>query len=414
MIWILIFGFMKNFFLISILLCLLVLPIVANAQSKPVNIYLFWAKGCPHCTKEKDFLLEIEKKYEGKVAISYFEITEDRDNAKLLLEAGEILKADISGIPFTVIGTDYITGWYNSDSTGKLLEEKIFNAIKGDCDDVVGKLIEPNKKDSENNNQCPETDGGNKGLPKKINVPLFGEIDLGKLSIPVLTVVIGALDGFNPCAMWVLLFLISLLLGIGDKKRMWILGSAFIFASALVYFLFMSAWLNVFLFLGFVLWVRIIIGFVALAGGGYNLKDYFTSNKEGGCSVAEDDKRINIFEKLKHITQNEKFWFAFAGIILLAFSVNLVELICSAGLPAVYTQILTLSNIAKWKYYLYLLLFIFFYMLDDLVIFIIAMVTLRATGISTKYGRLSRLIGGILMVLIGILLLFKPHWLMFG
>lgn len=387
---------------------------MTKALSSPVNVYLFWANGCPHCAKEKEFLKEIEKKYEGKIKVSYFEITGDRDNAKLLVEAGEALKADVSGIPFTVIGTDYITGWYSSDSTGKLLEEKISNAINGECDDVVGKLIYPSKEENANNNQCPASEIGNTGLPKKINVPLFGEIDLGKLSLPVLTLVIGILDGFNPCAMWILLFLISLLLGMKDRKRMWILGSTFIFASSLVYFLFMSAWLNLFLFLGFVLWVRIIIGLVALASGGYNLKDYFTSGKEGGCSVAEDEKRRNIFEKLKRITHSEKFWFALLGIILLAFSVNLVELICSAGLPAVYTQILTLANIAKWKYYLYLLFYIFLYMLDDIIIFIIAMVTLRATGISAKYGRLSRLIGGILMVLIGILLLFKPHWLMFG
>ncbi|MFH1192104.1 MAG: thioredoxin family protein [bacterium] len=373
---------------------------------------MFWANGCSHCAKEKEFLKKIEKKYEGKIKVNYFEITENRDNAKLLLEAGKTLKADVSGIPFTVIGSDYITGWYSSDSTGKLLEEQISSAINGECDDIVGGLIEPAKDAMVNNNRCPEIESSDKGLPEKINVPLFGEINLGKLSLPVLTLVLGILDGFNPCAMWILLFLISLLLGMRDRKRMWILGSTFIFVSALVYFLFMSAWLNLFLFLGFVLWVRIIIALVALASGGYNLKDYFTSKKEGGCSVAEDEKRRNIFEKLKHITQSEKFWFAFAGIILLAFSVNLVEMICSAGFPAVYTQILTLAHIAKWKYYLYLLFYIFLYMFDDLVIFIIAMITLRATGVSTKYGRMSRLIGGILMLLIGILLLFKPHWLM--
>ena len=84
----------------------------------------------------------------------------------------------------------------------------------------------------------------------------------------------GALDGFNPCAMWTLLFLISLLLEIENRKRMWILGTAFIVASASVYFLFMSAWLNLILFLGFVIWIRMFIGIMALLGGGYSLKEF--------------------------------------------------------------------------------------------------------------------------------------------
>ena len=106
----------------------------------------------------------------------------------------------------------------------------------------------------------------------------------------------GVLDGFNPCAMWVLLFLISLLLGMENKKRMWILGSAFIVASASVYFLFMSAWLNLILFLGFVSWVKILIGFFALLGGIYSIKE-FVFNKDSGCKVTGDETRQKIFEK---------------------------------------------------------------------------------------------------------------------
>jgi len=250
-------------------------------------------------------------------------------------------------------------------------------------------------------------------IPPMIKVPILGEVEIKKFSLPILTILLGILDGFNPCAMWTLLFLISLLLGMKNRKRMWLLGSAFIVASAAVYFLFMSAWLNLILFLGFVVWVRILIGILALLGGGYSLKD-FIFNKNSGCKVVGDEKRQKTFEKIKLAVQQKSLWLSLGGIIVLAFAVNLVELICSAGLPAVYTQVLALNDMVSWQYYLYILLYIFFFMLDDLFIFFVAMVTLEMTGITTKYTRTSRLIGGLVMLAIGLMLILKPAWLMFG
>ena len=92
----------------------------------------------------------------------------------------------------------------------------------------------------------------------------------------------------------------------------------------------------------------------------------------------------------------------------------MVELVCSAGLPAIYTQILSLSNLPTWQYYFYLGLYILIFMLDDLFVFFTAMFTLKAVGVESKYARYSHLIGGVLMLVIGLLLLFKPEWLMFG
>ena len=106
--------------------------------------------------------------------------------------------------------------------------------------------------------------------------------------------------------------------------------------------------------------------------------------------------------------------FALAGIIALAVAVNLVELLCSAGLPVVFTQILALNNLPTWQYYAYLILYIFIFILDDLIVFILAMLTLKMTGLGNKYARYSHLIGGAVMVIVGLLLIFKPEWLMFG
>ena len=194
---------------------------------------------------------------------------------------------------------------------------------------------------------------------------------------------------------------------------MWILGIAFIVSSASVYFLFMVAWLNLFLFVGYIFWIRAIIAIIALLGGYTSLKKFW-SKDSSGCDVVGDEKRKSVFEKLGKVTSNKSFLMAIIGIVALAFAVNLVELVCSAGLPAVFTQVLVLNNLGKVQYYLYIILYILFFMLDDLVVFFIAMITLQMTGITTKYVKWSRLIGGILMVAIGVLLLFRPEILMFG
>ena len=396
---------------ISFLLIFLLLSITFSSfayaeeiETEEVNIYFFWAHGCPHCQAEKDFLKTMEQKYPN-VDIHSLEVTSNKENADLLKKAGKELNADISGVPFTVVGEQYFTGWYNEETTGKSIERAISCVLENHCQDVIGKL-------TTSISETPHTNSG-KVIPEKLDLPIIGEIETKNLSLPVLTIIIAALDGFNPCAMWVLLFLISLLLGMQNKKRMWIFGSIFIAASAFVYFLFMSAWLNLFLFLGVVFWIRIVIGLVALFAGGYNLREYFT-NPAGTCKITGTEKRQRVFEKLKKIVQEKHIFLALLGLIVLAFAVNLVELICSAGLPAVYTQILTLTNLPSWQHYSYLGLYIFIFMLDDLFVFFVAMITLQATGVTDKYSRISHIVGGIIMLIIGILLIFKPELLMFG
>lgn len=377
-------------------------PEVINTE-KEIKIYFFWTGGCPLCSAEKEFLEKIKTKYPN-LQINSYNLTKDKEREELFKKTLEEFSVETFALPFTVIGKQYFIGWHSEEKTGKLIEEAIECALKTECPDIVGSLI---------TSITPENKPSEKLLPEKIKLPLFGEIETKNLSLPLLSVVLGGLDGFNPCAMWTLLFLISLLLGMKDRKRMWVLGSAFIAASAAVYFLFMAAWLNLLLFIGFIVWIRVIIGLMALGSGIYNLREFFV-NKQSSCKVTGDEKKQKVFEKLKAITQKRQFWLALVGIIILAGAVNLVELICSAGLPVVFTQILALSNLAKWQYYLYMLLYIFVFMLDDLFVFFAAMLTLQMTGITTKYTRFSHLIGGILMAIIGILLIFKPEWLMFG
>lgn len=235
-------------------------------------------------------------------------------------------------------------------------------------------------------------------------------IDYTSLSLPGLTVVLGLLDGFNPCAMWVLVFLLTLLINIKDRRKIWWVGGTFVFMSGLVYYLFMAAWLNVFLFLGYLKIARIIIGGAAVIFGIISVKDAI--KYRGQCKVSKS--RFKIIEKIKSIVRPHALPASLIGVIFLAFTVNLFELLCSAGFPAIYTATLTMAQLPAWQYYLYLLSYIIFYMLDDLLVFVIAVFTLRMLSVTHKFSFYSNLIGGLLMVILGLLLIFRPETLMFS
>lgn len=417
-----------------------IIPFVGQAADKEkINLYFFYGDGCPHCAKEEIFLDYLEKKKEN-IKVYRFEVWDDVDNAKLLKDVSKSLGVKVSGVPFLVIGDKTVSGFYNGSTTGRKIENIIEDYEVNGCSDIVSTIVNGDDKDLSvgigcnhdcdngekcsgecvNGKECSYDCGCSAGSskkseesPKTVSVPFWGEINVADFSLPLITIIIAAIDGFNPCAMWVLLFLISLLLGMQDKKRMWILGSAFIIGSAFVYFLFLSAWLNLFMFLGVIKWVRILIAITSLGLGGYHFFEYL-KKRDQGCKVEGDEKRRAIFDRLRNIVIEQKFWLAFVGIVLLSFAVNLVELVCSAGLPAVYTQVLSMSSLPTWKYYSYLILYIVIFILDDLLVFLIAMTTLKMKAISGKYTRWSGLVGGIIMIVIGILLIFKPGWLMFG
>jgi len=419
---------MKKVFVIviTVLFSLVFLSQVLAQETSHVNLYLFWSAGCPHCHKEIEFLNELVKT-KPNVKVVDFEISKSFRNATLFSEVGKYLGADTRGVPFTVIGSEVYAGFGEAETTGAEFIKAIEKVESGQDQDVLGAFLA--EKLSPGESAPPDNDGSseqvmveegqsekvadNPAVPDAIKLPLFGTINPKTLSLPLLTFFIALVDGFNPCAMWVLLFLISLLLGFKDRKRMWILGSTFIAASALVYFLFMAAWLNFFLFFGFIIWIRLLVGTAALFFGYKSLKKYI-EDRNGGCEVTKDEKRKQTLEKIRSIAQKDSLLPAIAGMILLAFAINLIEGVCSAGLPAIYTQILTLNKLPTIKYYLYIILYQMVFMLDDMVVFVIAMITLRSVGVESKYARWTKLIGGIVMILIGLLLLFKPEWLLFG
>lgn len=403
-------SFMQKFFFLLITSVIFLISTKLVLAQDKVNAYFFYGQGCPHCAKEEQFLDQLEKE-NGSVVIHRYEVWHNFNNSLLLSKIGKELNLDVSGVPVLLVGDKNFVGYLDYETTGAKIKAAIGDYIQYGCDDRVALIISGKEAPSKLTQPEQCADSGNK-MPELIKLPLIGSVNTKNLSLPLLTMVIGLADGFNPCSMWTLLFLLSLLLGMVDRKRMWILGSTFIIASAAAYFLYMTAWLNLFLFVGYIMIIRLLIGFVALGSGGYHLYDYY-KNRKGGCHVMENEKRKEVFAKLKKLVEQEKFWLAMGGIALLACAVNLVELVCSAGFPAVYTQVLAISHLSKLHYYLYILFYIFFYELEAIVVFLIAMFTMKMKVMSSKYTRWTGLVGGALMVIIGVLLLFRPEWLMF-
>ncbi len=393
---------MKKISYIIIGLFLLLIPFLVNAKdSNKVTLYLFHSYTCIHCQAERVFLNEIKDKYPNLVVKEY-EIS-DPKNEKLMTKVKEVFNNKSPYVPFTTIGTKDYIGF--SDITADLIEQSIVEYSNKDYCDLTGVYLGETQ-----DIYCTNTE---KDSINSIKLPILGRVNPKDVSLPLITVILGTIDGFNPCAMWVLIFLITMLINMKNRKRMWVLGVSFLSTSALVYLLFMVAWLKVTVELSSIGWVRLIISLVALIGGSINLRSYFKA-KETGCEVVNDSKRKRIIAKIKNFTTEKSFILALLGIIALAFSVNFIELACSAGLPIIFTQILALNNLSSLEYWLYILIYIFFFLIDDLIVFFIAMTTLKVTGISNKYTKYSHLIGGIIMVIIGILLVLKPEWLMFS
>lgn len=391
---------MKKFFIlltIAILLGVFIIGLSSvlaeeTVQAEPEMTY-FYGNTCPHCKKAGEFLSTFEEKYPELTIIKY-EVFDNKENADLLDTYFDNYQIESvgRGVPAIFIGEQAIIGYLSDETTGQRIETAVKQYLG-----IDSKEQEPDKKEY------------------LIEIPFFGPINAYQLSLPVLTIVIGALDGFNPCAMWALLFIIALLINTRSRKKMLLVGGTFILASGLVYYVILTAWLNLFLSISYIALVRMTIGAIAIGIGIWQIKSFITY-QPGVCKVVGTNEKLHqkITAKIKKITQPAALPATLAGIIVLAIGINMIEFVCSVGLPAFYTNVLALNELSTASYYLYLLLYTFVFMLDDMLIFAIAFVTLSKIGFTDKYTKWGILIGGLIILLLGFLLIFKPDLLMFG
>ncbi|WP_372896144.1 glutaredoxin family protein [Stieleria sp.] len=246
-----------------------------------------------------------------------------------------------------------------------------------------------------------------------IDVPMLGPVSASKLGMPVFTLAIGLVDGFNPCAMWVLVFLLSVLVNIKDRRKILLIAGTFVFISGLAYFAFMAAWLNIFLLIGIARPVQLALGFLALFIGVINVKDFFAFKKGLSFSIPESSKP-GLYRRVREIVSAKYLTVALTGAVVLAVIVNMIELLCTAGLPALYTQVLTIQDYPAWKNYAFLSLYILAYMLDDTLLVAVVVVTLSHRKLQEREGRWLKLLSGAVILVLGLVMILRPSWLQLG
>lgn len=396
---------MKKIFYILLTLILFI-PITIFGSEKQMNLYLFYGDGCPHCAEEEKFLNEYLKDKDN-ISLYKYEVWYNEENIQKYADIHEILNDNNNGIPYLVIGNTAIVG-YDEEFTPTRIESIINYYTHMEYKDEVGiylGLVEETEEKIE----------GEKYKEEDISVPIINK-NAKEVPIILSAILIGIVDGFNPCAMWILIFLISMLLGMTNTKRKWALGITFLLSSGVVYFLFLISWLNLAVFLNKLEYIRIGISLIAVIFGAYSIIKFVDNLQKNndGCEVVDSKNRKRIIKSIKKIVKEKSFPLALLGIVLLAVGVNIIELLCSLGLPVMFSEILVVNEVSSSAKIIYSLIYVFFFLIDDIIVFIIAMKTLEIKVVSNKFGKYSHLIGGIIMIIIGLLMVLKPEWLMFN
>jgi thiol-disulfide isomerase/thioredoxin len=381
-----------------------------SAENGKVVIYFFLGKGCPHCEQEKLFLVEMKRKYPG-INIIDREVWYNKQNAAFLARIAKSYDVKASGVPLTFIGENAFVGF--SDQAKAQIEESIRRCLSTPCIDrslvAEGKISLGTKglpveiadtAKSTGNLACPDRN-------RTVFIPWIGNLDASQMSLPVMTVIIAGLDSFNPCAFFVLFSLLGLLVHAQSRKRMFLIGSEFVFFSGFIYFLFMAAWLNVFLLMGEVEILTKMAGATAIIIAVINIKDFFIFRK-GVSLTIPDSAKPRLFDRMRRLMRSSSLFSIIIGTAILAAAANSYELLCTAGFPMVYTRILTLKNLSGFAYYVYLVLYNLVYIIPLAVIVIIFTVTLGRKFLTEEQGRLLKLLSGSMMLGLGGVLLIDP------
>ncbi|XXT21261.1 glutaredoxin domain-containing protein [Sorangium sp. So ce429] len=369
------------------------------------DVELFTREGCPRCDEAKRFLTELEGRRSGLRTI-VADVVEDRAALDRLRAIAEGQSTAALSVPAFYVRGVLVVGYAGRDVTGRRIEALLDRAPPPPAaagEPAASCPLAPEQP------PCPAADGATP-QPGVVDVPVLGRLDARDLGLPAFTVLLGLVDGFNPCAMWVLLFLLSFLATLRSRAKMLLIAGVFVLVSGLAYFAFMAAWLNFFLLVGASRAVQTALGAIAVLAGSIHIKDFFAWKRGVSLSIPESVKP-GIYARMRAVVRAESLPSALAAAVVLAVMVNVVELLCTAGLPALYTQLLAEERLPAWKHYAYLGLYNVAYMADDMVMVGVAVATLSRRKLQEKEGRWLKLLSGAIMVLLGLLLLLKPDWL---
>lgn len=343
------------------------------------DFILFWRQGCPHCLQERTELIPYLAEKYACMSVALYDV-DKKEAIDVLINLSRDLGFDASGVPVTVVGSEHVIGYGDLASTGSHIEGLVSR---------VNQTVTHARHATE-------------------NIPLLGEVNLREVSLPVFTMVLGLVDGFNPCAFFVLCFLLTLLVYAKSRRKMLAVGLTFIFISAFVYFLFMAAWLTFFQISSGVGLVTVAGGIVALLLGIVNFKEFFFMGAGEVSTTISDEHKKDLFSRMRGLLKSETFAQIMIGTIVLAVVANTYELLCTVGLPMVYTRTLTMHGLDTLTYYLYLAMYNVFYVLPLLTIVVGFAWTFGAKKMCKSTGELLKLISGLMMLRFGITLIVAP------
>lgn len=366
------------------LLCVLLLVLsgpAVQADEAPPDVEVFVRSGCPHCEAAKDFLHQLQREH-PVLHIIFHDLAQDPSALPRLRALADARGIATIGVPTFLIGDKVIVGFLSADTTG--------TEIRAHLDTRAGR-----------------TSTG----PESIQTRWFGELRVRDLGLPLFTIVIGLLDGFNPCSMWVLIFMLSLLTGLANRPKMLLIAGTFVAIEGIAYFAFMAAWLNMFFLIGLSRITELVLGSIAGVAGVINIKDFWAFHRGISLSIPNAAKP-GLYARMRRILQADNIIAALIGTVMLAVLVQAVELLCTAGLPALYTRILTMHQLDQWVYYGYLVLYNVAYMLDDVLVLAIGVITMSHYRLQEREGRWLKLISGLVMVGLSAVMMMKPDWLL--
>lgn len=360
-----------------------------NAQ---IHLYFAWSSTCPHCAAARPFVDELDDEYPWLVVHS-LETAKPADVEQIIALA-ESLGETAQYVPMFLFCEHMETGFADEATSGAELRRDLVACRDAVQAAIAGEEPEPVVDDDD----------------ESISLPLLGTIDPTTVSLPLFTVVIAALDAFNPCAFFVLLFLLSLLVHARSRARMAMIGGTFVLISGLVYLAFMAAWLNMFLLVGTLPVITLVAGLVALVVAAISIKDFFWFQKGVSLSIPERAKP-GLFRRMRGLTTSSSFPAMMVGTVTLAFAANAYELLCTAGFPMVFTRVLTLKELPTATYYLYLALYNIVYILPLLLIVGVFVWTLGSRKMSEQAGRTLKLLSGLMMLGLGLVLVLAHELL---
>lgn len=366
----------------------------------PTDIEVFVREGCPHCVKAESFLQTLQQE-QASLKIVIHDVSKEPDALKRLQSLAENQGINTVRVPAFQVRGQLLIGYSDATSSGQLIRDmlaKTPNVIKnsasaGSCEADEQAL------------SCEAGATPAKPAPQQFAINFLGRnLSLEQVGLPLFTIAMGLLDGFNPCSLWVLLLMIALLAPMKNRGRMLAVAGTFVIVEGIAYFVFMAAWLNLFLLIGLSRLSEISIATIALIAGLINLKDFWRFGWGISLSIPNSAKPA-IYERIRNILHAENITAAIIGAVVLAVLVQIVEFMCTSGFPALYTRILTLKQLDTASYYGYLLLYNLAYMLDDFIILSIGIITLSQHRLQEKEGRWLKLVSGLTMVGLGIYLL---------